>query len=82
MSHEWAKALAAAGILGLVLASSMGVAEWKTAVSPTEDMGRIVDALFDAYVFPFEVLSVLLLGALIGAIHLGMKTKREEEGPQ
>ena len=40
----------------------------------TEVLGRL---LYTKYVFPFEVVSVLLLAALIGAIVLVMKEKRK-----
>ncbi|MBI5049045.1 MAG: NADH-quinone oxidoreductase subunit J [Deltaproteobacteria bacterium] len=45
----------------------------KALVKNTEIMGKL---LFTKYVFPFEVVSLLLLIALIGAIVLAMKEKR------
>ena len=39
----------------------------------TEITGRL---LYTKYVFPFEVVSLLLLAALIGAIVLAMKEKK------
>ena len=42
----------------------------------TEVLGKL---LYTQYIFPFEVVSVLLLVALIGAIVLVMKKKDSEE---
>jgi NADH:ubiquinone oxidoreductase subunit 6 (subunit J) len=39
--------------------------------------GRTGEALFQAYVLPFEVVSVLLLAALIGSIVL---SRQDDEG--
>jgi hypothetical protein len=36
--------------------------------------------LFTDYVLPFEIASLVLLAAMIGAIYLARETAREEEG--
>jgi NADH-quinone oxidoreductase subunit J len=38
-----------------------------------DNTGQVSDAIFSQYVVPFEVISVLLLGALVGAIVLARK---------
>jgi NADH-quinone oxidoreductase subunit J len=52
----------------------------KNAADPPSNfdaMGRLGDALVspDAYVLPFEVASVLLLAALVGAVYLAFNRK-------
>jgi NADH-quinone oxidoreductase subunit J len=42
----------------------------------TEVLGKL---LYTKYVFPFEVVSVLLLVALVGAIVLVLKTRRKSD---
>lgn len=77
MSHEWAKALVATVVLGSLVFVGLGVAEWKAEAVGQEDMETLTQALFTTYVVPFEVLSVLLLGALIAALYVGAKQRRE-----
>ena len=45
-----------------------------------QDIGRLGLALVDpqGYVIPFEIASILLLAALIGAIYVGIDRKGEE----
>jgi NADH-quinone oxidoreductase subunit J len=43
----------------------------------TEVLGRL---LYTQYIFPFEVVSVLLLAALIGAIVLVMRARKASNG--
>jgi len=51
------------------------VGPWKALPPGGESFAGISYVLFNRYVFPFEVLAVLLLAALVGAILLA---KREE----
>src|SRR5688572_7997774 len=48
----------------------------KTTGTTTESIG---DAIFSAYVLPFEVVSVLLLAALVGAVVIARRDTGEEE---
>jgi NADH:ubiquinone oxidoreductase subunit 6 (subunit J) len=80
VTHEWFKASVAALIMFLLLFAGISVPQWRGEAVPVEDMETLTDALFTTWVFPFEVLSVLLLGALIGALYVGSKTKRDEGG--
>ncbi len=66
-------------ILAIVLALSVTATDWSATGerirSATDAVARV---LFDQYVLPFEVVSVLLLAAVIGGVFLA---KREEGGP-
>jgi len=67
--QRWAGVLTSVGLLGLlgaILYNGFG----RTKVQPTE-VGRTADvglSIFQTYVIPFEVVSILLLAALVGAI--------------
>jgi NADH-quinone oxidoreductase subunit J len=69
----------AAVILAIVIALAVSATDWgdvtRRARLATEQMSKI---LFDQYVFPFEIVSVLLLAAVIGGVFLA---KREPGGP-
>ena len=69
----------AAVILALVVAVAIGATDWGEVGArmhtATDTLARV---LFDRFVLPFEVVSVLLLAAVIGAVYLA---KREEDGP-
>jgi NADH-quinone oxidoreductase subunit J len=70
-----------AALVGLVLLAVLGygvVKTWTDAkvpfkLSATENTKQLSDAIFSTYLIPFEVVSVLLLAALIGAIVLARK---------
>jgi NADH:ubiquinone oxidoreductase subunit 6 (subunit J) len=69
----------AAVVVAIVIALAVGSTDWgelarRTRLG-TEVMSRI---LFEQYVLPFEVVSVLLLAAVIGGVFLA---KREPGGP-
>jgi NADH:ubiquinone oxidoreductase subunit 6 (subunit J) len=82
MSKEWAKALLALGVTALVAYAALTVDAWDQGARDNPDeIASLVDALFGPYVFAFEVLSILLLGALIGALYLGAKWRRQEAKP-
>jgi NADH:ubiquinone oxidoreductase subunit 6 (subunit J) len=69
----------AAVIVAIVIALAVTATDWgevaRHARLATEQMSKI---LFDQYVFPFEIVSVLLLAAVIGGVFLA---KREPGGP-
>lgn len=77
MTKEWAKAIVASMVLVAIAYVAMGVTEWRTEARGNEDIAAMTEALFTTWVFPFEVLSVLLLGALFAALYVGAKHKRE-----
>jgi NADH:ubiquinone oxidoreductase subunit 6 (subunit J) len=66
-------------VIAILIALAIGATDWKDAGErvrlATSALSR---ALFDSYVLPFEVVSVLLLAAVIGGVYLA---KREPGGP-
>jgi NADH-quinone oxidoreductase subunit J len=75
-------AAVAAVVLALIVAITVGATDWPavgerihTATGGVDGLARL---LFTEYVLPFEVVSVLLLAAVIGGVFLA---KREDEGP-
>ena len=67
------------GVLGYVLVDFFGddkLPELKgtaTSISQTRGTGAVGNAIFSTYLVPFEVVSVLLLAALVGAIVLARR---------
>jgi NADH-quinone oxidoreductase subunit J len=78
LDHDTAKRVGA-GVIGLLLLGIMGYALWDAFRG--QELGDMVvqrtaevsDSIFSAYLIPFEVISVLLLAALIGAIVLARR---------
>jgi NADH:ubiquinone oxidoreductase subunit 6 (subunit J) len=72
-------AAVAAIIIGVVIALAVGATDWGEAANrvrlATTDMSK---ALFNDFVLPFEIVSVLLLAAVVGGVYLA---KREKGGP-
>ena len=66
-------------IIAIVIALAIGATDWaeaaKRAAVTAEEMSN---ALFTDFVLPFEIVSVLLLAAVIGGVYLA---KREPGGP-
>jgi NADH-quinone oxidoreductase subunit J len=72
-------------ILAIVLLGTMGYALWRTApgwsatgAAPAAMLGSVESIgklLFSTYLFPFEVTSVLLLVAMVGAVVMTRDTK-------
>lgn len=50
------------------------------ATHPTHTTAAIGDALLGPYVLPFEVISILLFAALLGAVTLAKSEKKTDEG--
>lgn len=81
LTHQYWWAGAASGILvfaviAYALIDSFEDAALDTDAASTQIVGnteQVADAVFSAYVVPFEMISVLLLAALIGAIVLAKK---------
>lgn len=78
MAHEWAKGLLASLLLVALVSTVLPIQAWREGTPPQESIPRISKSLFDTWVFPFELLSILLLGALLGALAMGQKVRREE----
>jgi NADH-quinone oxidoreductase subunit J len=72
-------AAVAAVVLALIVTITVGATDWPAVGerihTATDDLARL---LFTEYVLPFEVVSVLLLAAVIGGVFLA---KREDGGP-
>ena len=72
-------AAVAAIILALIIALTVGATDWhavgQRVHTATDQLARV---LFADYVLPFEIVSVLLLAAVVGGVFLA---KREEGGP-
>jgi NADH-quinone oxidoreductase subunit J len=66
-------------VIAVVIALAIGATDWGEAANrvrlATDFMSK---ELFDNYVLPFEIVSVLLLAAVIGGVYLA---KREPGGP-
>jgi NADH-quinone oxidoreductase subunit J len=63
-----------AGIIGVLLFAVMGYALWDGFRDQVvQRTAEVSDSIFSTYLIPFEVISVLLLAALIGAIVLARR---------
>ncbi len=81
-NHQWWLSLPLSILLFIMLVNVVGSVEWP--VSQAEPTGDTVQqlgvAFLDSYLIPFEVVSILLSVALVGAIILAReKTEAEEE---
>jgi NADH:ubiquinone oxidoreductase subunit 6 (subunit J) len=66
-------------VLAVVIALTVTATEWGALDERARNAtGKVAKALFDNYVLPFEIVSVLLLAAVVGGIFLA---KREGGGP-
>lgn len=70
INQQWRIAAAIAGLLFVALALYAVGTEWRisTAAPPADSIVALGKALLGPYVLPFEVASIVLLVALIGAI--------------
>ncbi len=72
--QRWAAALVALFLLGALVAILADAFEdQKIAFGDVQRTGPVSDSIFGAYVVPFEVASVLLLAALVGAVALARR---------
>ena len=78
-TQAWAAALAAI-VLAVIIALAIGVTDWgevgARVQTATDAMARV---LLDQYVLPLEIVSALLLGAVIGGIFLARRDERGSE---
>ncbi|MDP9444630.1 MAG: NADH-quinone oxidoreductase subunit J [Actinomycetota bacterium] len=81
--NRWLAGVVAALVAGLLVTTvvtGFGSAELRLDDAAVGSAGRLGAALFRSWVLPFEVLSVLLLAALVGAIVLSRsRTERESD---
>jgi NADH-quinone oxidoreductase subunit J len=74
-----AGAAVAALILALLIAVVVSATNWGAAAQRVEaTTEKVASALFGQFVLPFEIVSVLLLAAVIGGVFLA---RREDGGP-
>jgi NADH-quinone oxidoreductase subunit J len=78
-----ASLLAAVATLALVALPFATARELAAPATPDEPVqpataGNVANALFTQYAVPFEVVSLLLLIAMVGAIHLARRPRRGE----
>jgi NADH-quinone oxidoreductase subunit J len=77
-------AVLAAGVLALVLVT-LASTGWEATGALGEvdesvpDINRLGEAVFTRYLYPFEITSVLLVIAVVGAVLLARRTRPEEE---
>lgn len=76
---QQAAGMGAAAVMCGVLVAVIGASPWKTGPAPThiDDLNQLGQQLLTSYLLPFELASVFLLAALVGAIMIA----RKEEGP-
>jgi NADH-quinone oxidoreductase subunit J len=79
----WLKisAVILSGLLLLILVASIKGAEQLTASQPDNDIGlvkNIGNVLFGKYLLPFELISILLLSAMVGAVLMGRKEPQQQ----
>lgn len=79
--QAWAAALAAIGV-GVLLIISVLFTSWPNAVAEpiVQTAQDVAQALFSDYVLAFEVISVLLLSAVVGGIFLARRDEIPEPG--
>ena len=77
----WAAVFVAAIAIPVVI-FALSFRDSATPSQPGGDLGALAKSLFGDFAFPFEVASVLLLAAMIGAIVLVRRPDEEEEEPR
>lgn len=60
-------------LLLFVLLSSLEGTSWRIVEGEIAGVPQIADVMYKNFVFPFEVIALLLLAALIGSIFLAKK---------
>jgi len=79
---KWRKLFLLLGILGFAFAVYIGIYNFDIEQAPSKlhenNTFQIGEALYSKYIIPFELTSVLLLVALVGAIILAKNDKKKE----
>jgi hypothetical protein len=84
VGQRLAAAVVALGILGLSVAALASTEFEATGVtgeldSSVPDVVRLGESIFTDYLFAFEITSILLVIAVVGAVLLARPTRREDE---
>ncbi|MDH3425730.1 MAG: NADH-quinone oxidoreductase subunit J [Acidimicrobiia bacterium] len=80
-ARRWPAALIALALFTLMSASMTSLFENQALGERVVRTGDLGESIFERFVIPFEVVSVLLLAALIGSIVLARRDPSEEEQP-
>lgn len=79
--QRWIATVATLGLLGLIVSvimkSGWGSVTTDASALPKDMLGAIGTALMSNYIFAFDVVSILLLVALIGALHIAKQDDRK-----
>jgi NADH-quinone oxidoreductase subunit J len=69
--------------MAVILAYTVATTSWETVAEPAyrSTAALLGEAFLRQYLLPFEVLSVLLLAVLIGAVVVATKELKSEEEP-
>jgi NADH:ubiquinone oxidoreductase subunit 6 (subunit J) len=74
----WAAGVVALSVIGLIVWAAV-TTDWGAAAEATAiSIQAIATALFTDYALPFEIVSLLLLAAIIGAIFLARRPEEDE----
>ena len=74
----WAAGVVALSVIGLIVWAAV-TTDWGAAAEATAiGIQAIATALFTDYALPFEIVSLLLLAAIIGAIFLARRPEEDE----
>jgi NADH-quinone oxidoreductase subunit J len=76
--RKWPAALAALAVFALMASSTIAFFEDATVTEEVVRSSELGESIFERYVIPFEVVSFLLLAALIGGIVLARRDREEE----
>ena len=72
--QRWPALVVSLGIAGLLIAMlADAFQDDKVRITNATGTGEIADSIFNQFVVPFEVVSILLLGALVGAVVLARR---------
>jgi NADH-quinone oxidoreductase subunit J len=79
--RQWWVGLGAAVAIAILLLVSVLLTAWPAAVTDLlpADVRAVAALLFDEYLFPLQVVGLLLLAAVIGGLYLA---RRDEEMPE
>ncbi len=77
--RRWPAALVAVAVFGLMVGSGITLFEDQAVNEAVVRTGDLGTSIFERFVVPFEVVSFLLLAALIGGIVLARRDPEEDE---
>jgi NADH-quinone oxidoreductase subunit J len=79
--RKWLGFMAAGGIMLVAAAALQSIGALSTPLDPNQGtVGAFGEALFTRFLLPFEIASVLLLGAIIGVVAMVKHKSADESG--